>query len=424
MKLSVFLKKCFSKYADRYDYSKITSISKKVPIICHLHGEFLQSPNRHLKCLHGCPACAKQATIHKKTTPLSSFIEKANKRHNNKYNYSLTSFKTLKDEIQVICPVHGVFCTKAANHLKHGCIQCRDQACRDSLEQFLNKAKRLHNNKYDYSQVTSYTNNKQKINVICNNHGPFTIRIDAHLQGRGCKLCYKNATKNKYLLEFIRKAELIHYKYDYSNLKAKDFNYKKIPIICPKHGKFKQIPWQHLRGHGCFQCSQEDRRLTISDFLQQAKQVHQDKYDYSKVSFQLVTDKIIINCYKHGQFTQRLSAHIYGKQGCPYCSKLVSKQEKEWLDSIGLPMSNRNVRVTIGDRVFFPDGFDADKKIFYEFYGDYWHGNLKVYSPDDINKLNKVKFIELYHRTMEREEFIKSYGYQIVSMWESDWNQR
>lgn len=79
-------------------------------------------------------------------------------------------------------------------------------------------------------------------------------------------------------------------------------------------------------------------------------------------------------------------------------------------------------QVIINNRIFFPDGFDPNTNTIYEFYGDYWHGNLNVYKPEAFNKLNKIKFIDLYNRTLERENFIKNNGYKIISIWESEWN--
>ena len=428
MKLAIFLQQSFLKYKDTYDYSKVKEFTNKklpVTIICKTHGDFLQSPYHHLKNQYGCKKCAIQFVAKKKTTLIENFINKCKLKHDNKYDYSLVKFKTLKDTVSIICPIHGVFETKANIHLKCGCAKCRDDKLRNNINGLILKANKIHNNKYDYSKVTNYTNNKQKINIICKEHGEFVLQINSHLSGRGCFKCYKNNFQLNSFNSFVEKSNIIHnFNYDYSKINIDKFNANiKVLIICKKHGEFKQRAIQHLNGSNCPKCTKENRRLTLEEFLKQAKIVHGDKYDYSKVKFNFVSDKIQIECYKHGKFFQRVASHLYSKTGCPNCSKIISKAETEWLDYLNIPLEFRNKKIILNNKIFFPDGLDPNTKTFYEYYGDYWHGNLNVYSPEKINKLNKTKFIDLYNQTIERENFIKSNGYNIVSIWESDWNK-
>ena len=108
------------------------------------------------------------------------------------------------------------------------------------------------------------------------------------------------------------------------------------------------------------------------------------------------------------------------KKSCPYCSKRISKSENQWLDSLNIPKENRQVKQLINNKYYI---FDAlYNNTVYEFYGNYWHGNLTIYNPDQINKSTNTTFKELYDKTIEREDIIKSV-YNFVSIWESDWNQ-
>lgn len=59
----------------------------------------------------------------------------------------------------------------------------------------------------------------------------------------------------------------------------------------------------------------------------------------------------------------------------------------------------------------------------YEFHGDFWHGNPVIYSPNKINKKNSISFGELYNRTKKREQLIKNSGYNLVVIWEDEWNK-
>ena len=100
--------------------------------------------------------------------------------------------------------------------------------------------------------------------------------------------------------EFIQKAQAVHGdKYDYS--KVNYVNYRtRVLIICPKHGEFLQRPDIHLQGKGCTKCGRERIGIASSkskeQFLQEARKVHGDKYDYSKVDYVNYQTKVTIIC--------------------------------------------------------------------------------------------------------------------------------
>ena len=60
----------------------------------------------------------------------------------------------------------------------------------------------------------------------------------------------------------------------------------------------------------------------------------------------------------------------------------------------------------------------------FEFNGSFFHGDLRIYNPNDTNKLLKKTFGELYKRTLDKETKLLSAGYKVVTMWESDWKNR
>ena len=122
--------------------------------------------------------------------------------------------------------------------------------------------------------------------------------------------------------EFIEKSKKVHGgKYDYS--KVIYINPKeKVCIICPIHGEFWQKPYNHLNGQGCGRCRYDmlssKYKKTTEEWIEEAKSVHGNKYDYSKVNYNLCQDKVCIICPRHGEFWQRPLSHIQG-QGCPHC---------------------------------------------------------------------------------------------------------
>lgn len=192
---------------------------------------------------------------------------------------------------------------------------------------FIKKAQKIHEDKYDYSLV-SYVNSKTKIKILCLKHGEFEQIPSKHLQGQGCSKCANeklSKIKLKSTVDFLEKLG-DNKKYDYSKTKYEG-RFKKVIIICPKHGEFKQTPDNHLNGKGCPRCANEKRKYNTIIFIQKAKKIHGNRYDYSISNYSGSNIKISIICKKHGIFKQKPSSHINHKQGCPYCNE--SKGEKE-----------------------------------------------------------------------------------------------
>lgn len=135
---------------------------------------------------------------------------------------------------------------------------------------------------------------------------------------------------------FIASANIVHSnKYNYSKtIYIK--NKSKVIIICPSHGEFEQLPNSHLMGQGCPECGKlkraESRKLKHEDVIAKCVKTHGNKYDYSKIRYEKVTDKVDIICKKHGLFSQSLINH-YGGQGCPKCGK-ESASQKQKLSSL------------------------------------------------------------------------------------------
>ena len=208
-------------------------------------------------------------------------------------------------------------------------------------EEFIERAKQIHGNKYDYSEV-EYINNCTKVCIICPNHGEFWQTPSNHLSGKGCNKCKYvkiGDIRRNNLETFIEKAKLVHGdKYDYSKVEYKNA-ITKVCIICPEHGKFWQIPNSHLHGNGCPKCAKNGVKLTKEEFIERAKQIHGNKYDYSKVEYKNAITKVCIICnekndfeIEHGEFWQTPYNHLRGS-GCLKCSKKIVTEEDFYLRS-------------------------------------------------------------------------------------------
>lgn len=209
----------------------------------------------------------------KNNKPLTTaeFIRRAKLLHKDKYDYSKTEYVNYKTPVCIICPVHGEFWQIPSNHLMgRGCIKCGGK-CRLDNEAFIERARKVHHNKYDYSRV-EYTNNSTKICIVCPVHGEFWQIPNDHLRGEGCPKCANSKLRKMYSStkdEFIEKARRIHGdKYDYSKVEYINST-TKINIICPEHGEFLCTPANHLRNRGCPVCSVSKHvyEQRIYDFL-------------------------------------------------------------------------------------------------------------------------------------------------------------
>jgi len=137
--------------------------------------------------------------------------------------------------------------------------------------------------------------------------------------------------------EFIRQAKIIHGgKYDYSEIEYV-YSDEKVPIVCPKHGRFLQKPSKHLSGQGCRKCGIERRanldRLTVNDFVKKASKIHKNKYNYEKVVYKNSKTKVKIICPEHGVFEMTPGNHTHKTkpQGCPVCGGKTKWDFKRFL---------------------------------------------------------------------------------------------
>lgn len=336
-----FIKHAIDIHGTVYDYDLTRFIDWKTPltIICKQHGFFNQWPYPHLHGA-GCRRCKGQiAQESERLIAAKTFIERAIQKHGYKYQYSKTIYKSSKDNVTITCLVHGDFEQKASNHLMgKGCRKCalqsRKEIRNDSLsqlqEEFIKKSSLVHKCFYSYEKVV-YIKAGLKVEIICPIHGSFFQSPHLHSLGAGCKACADKAKGIKKRLqaaeEFEERARKVHgSKYDYPNVLYEN-SAKKIEVFCPRHGPFKIIPNAFLRGVGCNKCGVESmaskQATGITEFIQRAAALHENKYDYSHVVYKSSHEYVKIICPIHGLFTQVPSAHLAGR-GCSLCGFIQS----------------------------------------------------------------------------------------------------
>jgi 2'-5' RNA ligase len=276
------------------------------------------------------------------------FVDRAKEIHGNTYDYSHVDYAGANSKVEIICPTHGSFMQTPSMHLSgNGCAECYnarrrergDAWAKEAGQEFEAKARAVHGNKYDYSKV-KYVLSSKPVEIVCPLHGSFKQAPASHLQGSGCAECRNELhRKNMQVVSakaaetFIQKALEIHGNtYDYSKSHYETSG-KPIVITCRLHGDFKQSPSKHLAGQGCPKCKDDKNKLfhiarnekARSDFILKAKEVHHDKYDYSKAEYVDAKSKMIIGCPVHGYFVQTADSHLAGK-GCIKCRDDINKE--------------------------------------------------------------------------------------------------
>lgn len=345
-------------FNNKYKYNKIFKKEKYYffEIICETHGTFEKKIQNHILKKQGCPLCTKPSKL---TNEL--FIKKAIEIHGDKYDYSQVEYKDYGTNINITCKKHGTFKQSPSNHLQgQNCPICSNRH-KFTNEIFIEKAQKIHGNKYDYSEI-NYINSHTEIKILCKEHGYFNQMPLNHLKGNQCYKCSNIVKTND---DFITKANTIHKNiYDY-NKTCYNSTREKVIITCKIHGDFEQVPNDHLNGNGCQKCSMGN---------------------YSKICIEWLNN-------------------IMKKEN-------IFIQHAENIGEKEIIINNKKVKF---------DGYCEKTNTVYELYGCFFHGNPNIYKSTDINPLNKKTYGELYNDTIKREEIIKKEGYKLITIWESDY---
>lgn len=229
--------------------------------------------------------------------------------------------------------------------------------------------------------------------------------------------------------QFIEKAKKVHGDtYDYSKVNYID-SHSKIRIICHKkdnngieHGEFLQSPTNHLCGKGCPICGHVSTwdsrgRITTEKIISKFKNIHGDKFDYSKVEYKGANEKVCIICKEHGEFWQTPSHHLSG-QGCPKCKIekfftqdiYLSKGEKEimdWLSKNNIEYKHNNL-IQIDNLNVRPDFIINN--IYIEYNGKQHYEFSKLFHKTELG------FLKQQYRDQKLREYCKENNIKLVEI--------
>lgn len=422
-----FISEVTAIWGDKLDFSKAVYKNSytNVEVKCNECGEVFFPKPDNLLHHHGCPMCGGN----KKMT-FEMFIKRAKEIHDEKYDYSKVVWIDKFTEVTITCPIHGDFRQIPKYHLyQHGCKECSKLTMgseRLSLKRFLEKAKKVHGDRYDYSLIKGFRNNREKLPIICSEHGVFMQSIHAHTDSKqGCPVCGNlivNEAHEGHRLtneEFIKKARTVHgTKFDYSLVEYKDAK-TPIVIICKKHGQFKQVPSYHLSGNGCKNCFEEKRGqaclISFEEFLKRANHIHGDTYIYSAVDYKKTKEKTKIYCKKCGQyFTQTPHNHLAG-QGCPHCN--FSNGER----AVEVVLKSMGIGFTPQYKIDYKDGVVIKRGgIYVDFYVPTMRTFIEFNGKQHYKPCDRFGGKKSYDRQKKRDEILRKYckenGYNLIEI--------
>jgi len=270
-------------------------------------------------------------------------------------------------------------------------------------------------------RLDNYINAKTKIHFKCKNCNFVWPSLAHVLYGRsGCIKCSGNVLNNEIIDEKLLNRNIKRLG-NYINCKTK------VTFQCLKENC--NYIWDSLtgnvvcNGHGCPKCANNAKlNNEIID-----KRLFDYKLNIIRISDYITSKiKLKVRCTKCNWSWKILPNNLNKITGCLYCGKHCSKIEQKWLSSLHIinDGDHRQVTIKINNKRVYVDGFDPLTNTIYEFYGDYYHGNPNIYNSDELNKKCKKTFGELYNKTIEKENLIKNAGYNLVTIWESDFRKQ
>jgi hypothetical protein len=194
------------------------------------------------------------------------------------------------------------------------------------LDEIKDRLYKIFGDKYEYD-FSNFINTHSKIEVKCSIHGWRNQMLKNLFNGHGCSKCGDITSSDK------QRSNIDDILLQFKNVHDDKYDYSKFKytsnrnhsiIICSKHGEFKQSPYTHSKGHGCPECS-NNKRFTKDKFIDRSNKIHTNKYLYDYVEYKNMHTKVKIICSIHGEFMQPPQEHING-QGCPKCNQ--SKGER------------------------------------------------------------------------------------------------
>ena len=343
-------------------------------------------------------------------------LERFKEKYGEFYDYSKMDYKGVDYAITISCPFHGDFQKTPYNFLKgQECEYCK------RFEEMKRKAVSKYGSKFDYSKAKKYYFDRySKVQIKCFKHGEFNISFDEHLNKTlcGCPECGKEEGSRKKI-----KTTASHYtddlkkkygdKFDYSKVEYKGLTVP-ITIICKKCGKvMRRMPFSHL---SCIDCSSKERAKTTEQFIEDAKKIHGDAFDYSLVNYINVKTQIKLICKKCGEVINKYPNELLAGKGCRNCKIYKGERKiKLWLEHNNITYTrNKDYSKLKDTNPLSYDFYLKDYNMLIEYNG-IQHYEFKPYFHKTLHDFHK----QLHHDWLKRKYALKN-GYKLLTIpyWE------
>jgi len=232
-------------------------------------------------------------------------------------------------------------------------------------KEFITKAETVHGNKHDYSKV-DYVNAHTSVLIICikcKSNGSDNIYYEMKPYYHLRGFGCPHCIAKRKLHKFIQRAKDVHG--DKYDYSKVDYvsAHKKVIIKCKIHGQFKQMPPSHCNGSGCLDCSPTKVRTT-KEFIKKAETVHDNQYDYSNTNYINARTEVIIRCKTHDfEFNQTARNHLQGSSGCISCTINKRKNSLMNKNTIKVIKGTKTTKDTINKVINFIKKIDAKSPI-------------------------------------------------------------
>jgi hypothetical protein len=375
-------------------------------------------------------------------------------------------YQNTKKKVKVLCAIdnsHGYFESRPETlmaKVPNGCPKCglvkNGLSRRSTTKQFIECAIKIHGNKYDYSEVV-YIKSNQNVIIKCDKGHRFQMTPNGHLDGHNCIECYRHSIRRD-IHNLITTAQEIHrnkdgsYMFDYSYIDKESYKgtMYKVPIKCNQCLHiFKQNMNSHVHHkQGCWECNQRRSRfLSIEEIVRRGEELHilhnaksglqngLPQFDYSLLTTETYNGlQTIVSLRCKGcnvTIEMTISDHLSCKKGCPRCSPPhgCSRSQLNWLNYIACK-ENIYIQHKCNEGEYMikeigrVDGYHSETNTVYEFHGCWFHGCPECFKDRELEHpiiLNKT-YEDLYIRTITRDERIRKAGYNLVVVWEHEWN--
>jgi hypothetical protein len=261
-----------------------------------------------------------------------AFIHNSRLLHGDRYDYSKVVFVNVHEDVIIFCKEHQVENMQKPNgHLRGWQTKCcsNDKTKvrqTTTVEEFIKLSKEKFGEKFGYDFIKEgYENKRSNIDLVCDKHGLISMVARNHLESStGCSLCSVESTAQQNRVYLSKEEALERLKFDtkhtYILPTEKIHLSQEIIRVCNNCKGKKHVRYNDVIEHkqSCVYCS--NLRMDTQKFIEKAKSIYGDEYEYDQVKYVNTDKKVTIICKKHGPFSKSPNNFLNQRQGCTKCS--------------------------------------------------------------------------------------------------------